>query len=110
MSFSECVEVTEVEETPSEATVEATGEIDEEKIDQLLHLLHEADPTGERSDDPSLPGLEEQVNAMAPNIDAELERIDKKHAQLARISAGLVDALGLYHQVRIFIINIISKK
>ncbi|KAB7494276.1 Signal transducing adapter molecule 1 [Armadillidium nasatum] len=99
VSFSECVEVTEVEETPSEITVEATGEIDEDKIDQLLHLLHEADPTGERSDDPSLPGLEEQVNAMAPNIDAELERIDKKHAQLARISAGLVDALGLYHQL-----------
>lgn len=41
----------------------------------------------------------EQVNAMAPTIDAELEQIDRKHAQLARISTDLVDALGLYHQV-----------
>lgn len=36
---------------------------------------------------------------MAPGIDAELELIDKKHAQLARISTDLVDALNLYHQV-----------
>ena len=37
---------------------EITGEIDEEKIDQLLHILHEADPTGERPDDQALPHLE----------------------------------------------------
>lgn len=41
----------------------------------------------------------EQVNAMAPTIDAELEQIDRKHAQLARISTDLVDALSLYHSV-----------
>lgn len=61
VSFSECVEVTEVEGAGSEAAVdhvEATGEIDEEKIDQLLHVLHEADPTGERSDPPELAFLE----------------------------------------------------
>lgn len=46
-----------MEEIPSELS-EATGEVDEDKIDQLLHLLHEADPTGERGDDPSLPVLE----------------------------------------------------
>ncbi|XP_063613298.1 signal transducing adapter molecule 1-like [Penaeus indicus] len=102
VSFSECVEVTEVEGAGSEAVVdhvEATGEIDEEKIDQLLHVLHEADPTGERPDPPELAFLEEQVNAMAPTIDAELEQIDRKHAQLARISTDLVDALSLYHSL-----------
>ncbi|XP_050725461.1 signal transducing adapter molecule 1-like [Eriocheir sinensis] len=98
VSFSECVEVTEVEGAGGEQA-EVTGEVDEEKIDSLLHVLHEADPTGERPDPPQLAILEEQVNAMAPTIDAELEQIDRKHAQLARISTDLVDALGLYHQV-----------
>ncbi|KAK7071046.1 Signal transducing adapter molecule 2 [Halocaridina rubra] len=101
VSFSECVEVTEVEGAGEDSLdpVEITGEIDEEKIDRLLHVLHEADPTGERPDPPELSILEEQVNAMAPTIDAELEQIDRKHAQLARISTDLVDALGLYHQL-----------
>lgn len=102
VSFSECVEVTEVEGAGSEANlepIEVTGEIEEDKIDRLLHVLHEADPTGERPDPPELAVLEEQVNAMAPTIDAELEQIDRKHAQLARISTDLVDALGLYHQL-----------
>lgn len=98
VSFSECVEVTEVEGAGGEQA-EVTGEVDEEKIDSLLHVLHEADPTGERPDPPQLAILEEQVNAMAPTIDAELEQIDRKHAQLARISTDLVDALGLYHQL-----------
>ncbi|XP_063879998.1 signal transducing adapter molecule 1-like isoform X1 [Scylla paramamosain] len=99
VSFSECVEVTEVEGAGGAEQVEVTGEVDEEKIDNLLHVLHEADPTGERPDPPQLAILEEQVNAMAPTIDAELEQIDRKHAQLARISTDLVDALGLYHQL-----------
>ncbi|XP_045602870.2 signal transducing adapter molecule 1 isoform X1 [Procambarus clarkii] len=102
VSFSECVEVTEVEGAGSEDILEAaevTGEIDEEKIDRLLHVLHEADPTGERPDPTELSILEDQVNAMAPTIDAELEQIDRKHALLARISTDLVDALGLYHQL-----------
>ncbi|KAK8724189.1 hypothetical protein OTU49_011259 [Cherax quadricarinatus] len=102
VSFSECVEVTEVEGAGGEDNLESaeiTGEIDEEKIDRLLHVLHEADPTGERPDPQELAFLEEQVNAMAPTIDAELEQIDRKHALLARISTDLVDALGLYHQL-----------
>lgn len=32
-----------------------------------------------------------------PLIDAELEKVDRKHAQLTQLSADLVDALGLYH-------------
>jgi len=38
-----------------------------------------------------------EVNAMGPLIDAELERVDRKHAQLTQLSADLVEALGLYH-------------
>ena len=36
---------------------------------------------------------------MAPSIDADLETIDRKHAQLARLSTDLNEALTLYHQV-----------
>ena len=37
-------------------------EINEEKIDKLLHLLHEADPTGERGDNEELLHLEGNDN------------------------------------------------
>lgn len=76
VSFSECVKVTEVlgdgEEEEQEAgervaeavpVEEATGEVDEEKIDYLMHMLHEADPTGERPDDPQLPSIESKARA-----------------------------------------------
>lgn len=111
VSFSECVKVTEVvgggEEEEQEGgqraaepcAVEATGEVDEEKIDYLMHMLHEADPTGERPDDPQLPSIEKQAAAMAPTIDAELEQIDRKHNELTRLNADLITGLNLYHQL-----------
>ncbi len=34
---------------------------------------------------------------MGPLIDAELEKVDRKHAQLTQLSSNLVDALNLYH-------------
>lgn len=34
---------------------------------------------------------------MGPLIDTELERIDRKHAQLTQLSSDLVEALNLYH-------------
>ena len=34
----------------------STPEVSEEKIDTVLHLLHEADPTQPESDAPELPG------------------------------------------------------
>lgn len=34
---------------------------------------------------------------MGPLIDAELERVDRKHAQLTQLSTDLVEALNLYH-------------
>ena len=42
---------------------------------------------------------EDQVYKMGPLIDAELEAVDRRHAQLTRLSTELVDALNLYHQL-----------
>lgn len=91
-------------------------EINEEKIDRLLHLLHEADPSNPDQDTQEMLNLEgkitvvncelfaflsvvcvEQVNSMGPLIDTELERVDRKHAQLTQLSTDLVEALNLYH-------------
>lgn len=36
---------------------------------------------------------------MGPLIDSELERVDRKHAQLTQVSSGLVEALNLYHML-----------
>lgn len=74
-------------------------EINEEKIDRLLHLLHEADPTNPDQDTDEMLNLEREVNLMGPLIDAELERVDRKHAQLTQLSSDLVDALSLYHML-----------
>uniref|UniRef100_A0A8D9EY42 Signal transducing adapter molecule 1 n=1 Tax=Cacopsylla melanoneura TaxID=428564 RepID=A0A8D9EY42_9HEMI len=72
-------------------------EIDEVKIDRLLHLLHEADPEDASHDTGEMLELEEQVNGMGPLIDTELETVDKEHAQLTQLSSQLVEALNLYH-------------
>ena len=91
--FNEEVEVQEVEQVtwPTQST------IDEEKINTLLGLLHDADPTTGDNDPPELARLEDQVNSMGPLIDTELEQVDRRHAQLTRLSHQLVDALTLYH-------------
>jgi len=93
VAFNEEVEVKEVEQV----TFPAQETIDQSKIDQLLAMLHDADPTTGEADPPDLPRLEEQVGCMAPLIDAELEQVDRRHAQLTRLSHELVDALSLYH-------------
>lgn len=36
---------------------------------------------------------------MGPLIDTELERVDRKHAQLTQLSSDLVEALSLYHML-----------
>ncbi|KAK9870579.1 hypothetical protein WA026_008141 [Henosepilachna vigintioctopunctata] len=72
-------------------------EINENKIDRLIHLMHEADPTNPERDTEEMLVLEQEVNAMGPLIDSELERVDRKHAQLTQLSADLVEALSLYH-------------
>merc|ERR1719219_1567706 len=86
--FNEEVEVNEVEQV----TWPAQTTIDEEKINSLLGLLHDADPTSEENDPAELGRLEDQVNSMGPLIDTELERVDRRHAQLTRLSHQLVDA------------------
>jgi len=91
--FNEEVEVKEVEQV----TWPQQSSIDEGKIDSLLGMLHDADPTTGEHDPPDLARLEEQVNCMGPMIDNELERVDRRHAQLTRLSHQLVDALTLYH-------------
>ncbi|KAH8328510.1 hypothetical protein KR067_010268 [Drosophila pandora] len=72
-------------------------EIDETKIDRLLHLLHEANPEDPSQDTDEMLRLEQEVHQMGPLIDAELERVDRKHAQLTQLSSDLVDAINLYH-------------
>ncbi|XP_065567876.1 signal transducing adapter molecule 1-like [Artemia franciscana] len=102
----------EQEETPTVGTtsveqgeVQLTQEeiqpvgIDEEKTDTLLRLLHDADPQGEVPDPPQLPNLEVQVNSMAPLIDAELDRIDRKHFALTKLNSELVESLNMYHNL-----------
>jgi len=93
--FNEEVEVKEVEQV----TFPAQETIDQNKISTLLSMLHEADPTTGEADPPDMPRLEQQVSAMGPLIDAELERTDRRHAQLTRLSHELVDALSLYHNL-----------
>jgi len=97
VQFNEEVEVV----TTAPILVEdlSTPEVSEEKIDNVLQLLHEADPTQPESDAPQLPAQEDQVYRMGPLIDAELEAVDRRHAQLTRLSTELVDALNLYHQL-----------
>lgn len=67
VQFNECVEV---------KTVSVT-EIDEEKIDRVLMLLHEADPRSEHGDSEEMRQLESEVTRMGPLIDAELEKVDR---------------------------------
>lgn len=81
----------------TEAAAAQPVEIDEAKIDRLLHLLHEANPEDPSQDSDEMLRLEQQVHQMGPLIDAELERVDRKHAQLTQLSSDLVDAINLYH-------------
>merc|ERR1711899_447161 len=92
-------EVVVVSSHEAEEAEPMINEISDEKIDRVLSLLHEADPTSPETDAVELPGLEEHVNQMGPMIDAELEAVDRRHAQLTRLSTELVDALNLYHQL-----------
>ncbi|XP_041362045.1 signal transducing adapter molecule 1-like [Gigantopelta aegis] len=76
VQFSEEVEVKTMEAIPVEDV-----EIDESKIDQTLQLIQNADPTGvNQPDTGEMLNLEEQCKVMGPLIDAELEKIDRDHA------------------------------
>lgn len=95
--------------------------VDPEKIDKLISLLHEADPTGEKPDSEELLSLEgefpsdffpdlflliltayiltEQVSLMAPLIDEELQKVDRTIATLNAVNSQLVEAMNLYHML-----------
>jgi len=101
VTFNEEVEVATLREDVTDPAKQppVTVEISENQIDQVMSMLNEADPTAPESDPTELQQLEQQVNGMGPLIDAELELVDRRHAQLTRISTELVDALNLYHQL-----------
>ncbi|XP_030383455.1 signal transducing adapter molecule 1 [Scaptodrosophila lebanonensis] len=86
-------------EAAAAAAANQPVEIDETKIDRLLHLLHEANPEDPSTDSEEMLRLEQEVHQMGPLIDAELERVDRKHAQLTQLSSDLVDAINLYHSL-----------
>ena len=106
VQFSEQVEVKTLKDDEAEIAAAAAGalgpvEISEEKIDRVLNLLNDSDPTCTEgdNDDPALAVLEDHVNKMGPLIDNELEGVDRRLAQLTRLSTELVDSLNLYHQL-----------
>lgn len=93
VQFNEEVNVKILEKDPEPVT------IDEEKIDKLIHLLHEADPSGEEIDSDDLIALEEQCSLMGPLIDTELEKVDKRISQLNEVNACLVEAMNMYRSL-----------
>ncbi|XP_070534681.1 LOW QUALITY PROTEIN: signal transducing adapter molecule 1-like [Ptychodera flava] len=94
VQFNEEVEVRTLE-TPT-----PVAEIEEEKMDMALEMLQNADPTGmERPDTQEMLILEDQCKQMGPLIDTELEKIDRKHADLSGLSEKLRQALEMYHNL-----------
>ncbi|KAL5013963.1 hypothetical protein ScPMuIL_008233 [Solemya velum] len=94
VQFNENVQVKTMEPSPEEV------EIDEGKIDQMLQLIQNADPTGEtQPDSPEMLFLEEQCKMMGPLIDTELEKIDKKHAGIIEQNNRVMEALQMYHNL-----------
>lgn len=75
---------------------EEVTEIDEAKIDRLLHLIHEADPTGVTPDSQELLMLEDQCGRMGKLIDKELERLDRIQVALNTANRQLTDAMREY--------------
>lgn len=84
-------------ETPQ---VHQVTQIDEGRIDLLLQLLHDADPTAlQRTEqDAKMEALDAECSLMTPLIDAELVRVDQKQAAQANLQRRLNDALAMYHQ------------
>jgi signal transducing adaptor molecule len=72
---------------------EEVTEVDESKIDRLLHLIHEADPTGVTPDSDELVMLEDQCGRMTKLIDRELERLDRIQVALNTANRQLTDSM-----------------
>jgi len=68
-------------------------EVDEAKIDRLLQLIHEADPTGAQPDSDELILLEDQCGRMGKLIDKELERLDRIQVALSTANRQLTESI-----------------
>lgn len=79
--------------------------INEETIDRLFHLLHDADPEDPSQDSDDMLRLENMVNQMGPLIDAELDNVDRKHGQLSQLSADFAEAVTLYHSLQLMTVQ-----
>lgn len=91
--FNEEVEV-QIVESPAVEVVE----VSEEKIDEALQLIQNADPTSD-VDAPELQTLEDQCRLMGPLIDQELESIDRHHNTLTEVNMKLSEAFQMYHSL-----------
>ncbi|TGZ62857.1 hypothetical protein CRM22_007213 [Opisthorchis felineus] len=102
----------ETEESPSSKKKDLNGpitetpklskpvQLDAKKLDECLNLISMVDPTGEfRPDPPELPQLEAECNAMAPLVDPELEKVDKRVLMLSELNQRLLDAFQMYHDL-----------
>lgn len=98
VQFNEEVKVNLLEKEP-EYEPPRVVTIDPEKVDKLIALLHESDPTGERPDSEELISLEEEVAKMAPLIDEELQKCDIAISQLYSVNEKLVEAMRLYQSM-----------
>ncbi|VDP90415.1 unnamed protein product [Echinostoma caproni] len=75
-------------------------QLDAGKLDECLRLINLVDPTGEfRPDPPELAQLEAECNAMAPLVDPELEKVDKRVLMLSDLNQRLLDAFQMYHDL-----------
>lgn len=75
---------------------EEVNEVDESKIDKLLRLLHDSDPTGSTTDSNELIMLEEQCFKMGKLVDKELERLDRIQVALNNTNRQLTEAMREY--------------
>lgn len=75
---------------------EEVTEVDENKIDRLLQLIHEADPTGVTPDSDELLMLEDQCGKMGKLVDKELERLDRIQVSLNMANRQLTEAMREY--------------